>query len=272
MDRVRFLYIYLGLRGSDPKYLYRMSKKSCPFIYCDFLYENLKEFLQKLGNLYHGETIIQSAIAKDQRFQEILDCTDRLQNILDKLTDSQITEILDSNEHVIKPTQDQLLASILGFSKDLVTYLEESDNYYSNEQLVLDFLQDKEEEIEDQEFFSWEDSFKKLGFTEIKSKILGELADANPFSSHETPAQWAFRHIEQEFKYNILLSNFNHENNWNKNHEIDAEYDIPTSVDEDVVIVKETEREESNLEDYSISVPSERKEVIQYLNEKRIMK
>ena len=212
------------------------------------LTENLKEFLQKLGNLYHGETIIQSAIAKDQQFQEILDCADRLQDILDKLSDSQITEILDSTEHVIKPTQDQLLASILGFSEDLVTYLEESDNYYSSEQLVLDYLQDKEEEIEDQEFFSWEDSFKKLGFTEIKSKILGELADSNPFSSHETPVQWASRYVEEEFNYNILLSSLKNENIWNSNKAIDLEYEIPTNVANDPVMIKVVNKKMMGLE------------------------
>ena len=179
----------------------------------------------------------QSANVENSQFKELLECTDRLQDILEKLEDSNINEILDSTD-VIKPTQDQYLASILGFSEDLVTYFKESDNYYSNEQLVLNFLQDKEEETHDQEFTSWEEAFKKLGFTEIKSKILGELADENPFSSHETPAQWASRHIEQEFKYNILLRTLKNENDWNKTNSIDIEYEIPTSVDEVPVLMK----------------------------------
>ena len=165
--------------------------------------------MQKFTIFYHNEDL-QSANYEKFQFKELLECTDRLQEKLEKLEDSNIEEILYSTDHVIKPTQDQYLASILGFNEELVEFLEENDDYYSNEQMVLDFLEKKEEEVhKDEEFLSWEDAFKKLGFTEIKSKILGELADANPFSNHETPAQWASRHIEQEFKYNILLSNLN---------------------------------------------------------------
>ena len=203
------------------------------------LTKDLEEFLHKLGKLYHEETIVQSAFTKNQQFQEILDCTDRLQSILDRLIESDATEILDSLDNdVIKPSQDQYLASILGFDQELVTYFEESDNYYSDEQLVLDFIQDKDEETQDQEFTSWEDAFKKLGFTEIKSKILGELAIANPYSSHETPAQWASRYIEEEFNTNILLSSSRNENIWNSNKTIDFEYEIPTNVANNPVKIK----------------------------------
>lgn len=202
------------------------------------LTEKLDEFLQKFTIFYLNEDIAQTANAENTQFKELLECTDRLQDILEKLEDTKIKEILDPTD-VIRPTQDQYLASILGFSEELVEYLEENDNYYSNEQLVLDFLEKKEEEVkEDEEFLSWEEAFKKLGFTEIKSKILGELADTNPFSSHETPAQWASRHIEQEFKYNTLLRTLKNENDWNKTNSIDIEYEIPTSVDEVPVFMK----------------------------------
>ena len=41
----------------------------------------------------------------------------------------------------------------------------------------------------------------------MKAKILGEIAEENPYSSHSTAAQWAERYIEYQFKYHILLGN-----------------------------------------------------------------
>ena len=126
----------------------------------------------------------------------------------------------------------------MGFDEELITFLVESDNYLSDEQLVLEFLEKKgEEEFYDEEFTTWEEAFKKLGFTEVKAEILGDLADENPFSSHETPVQWASRHIEQELKYNILLSPVQNKNSCNTTGDFDVEYDI-IEEDSGVIICK----------------------------------
>ena len=205
------------------------------------LTSNLEDFLEKLGRFYHEENVAQSTFFEHPQFQEILECTDRLQLVLDELEDSQIPEILKSQ--TIKPNKFQYLAAILGFEEELATFLIESDNYYSDEQLILQFIEGKEQALLDiEEFNTWDEAFQKLGFTQVKAKILSDLADENPFSSHESPAKWAFRHIEQEFKYNILLSNLNSENDWNQTNAIDVEYKIPTSVDEDPIFMKAVDK------------------------------
>ena len=183
------------------------------------LTEELDSFLQKLRALYHEENLAKALNDDNPLFQEILQSTDRLQFILEKLEDSNIPDLLDENDD-LKPTKNQYLASILGFDEDLIQFLDKSDNYYSDEQLVLEFIEKKENEFQDEKFNSWEEAFRSLGFTPIKSKILGKLADENPYSTHETPGQWACRHVEQEFKYNILLSSLSY-HNWNTTNAID---------------------------------------------------
>ena len=99
----------------------------------------LKTFLKKLEEFYHAEeTFIQ--FENNPQFREILDCTYRLQAIFDKLEDSQIPEIFKNS---IKHTKNHYLASILGLEKDAAEFLSGCDNYYSDEQWIIEYIQTK---------------------------------------------------------------------------------------------------------------------------------
>ena len=72
-------------------------------------------------------------------------------------------------------------------NEEVATFLNECDDYLTNEQLILSFINRKYEEFIDMEleglYASWEVVFRRLGFTSIKSKSLCELAK-DGISSH----------------------------------------------------------------------------------------
>ena len=158
-------------------------------------------------------------------------CVGRLQETFDQLEDAQIPALLKST---IKPSKQQYLASILGLDQEVVGFLtDDCDNYLTDEQWILEFLEIKEEALTGEECDSWEEAFKKLGFNPLKSELLGTLAEDNLYSGHDSPGQWAARHIEQQFKDNILLP-FPGSGNGFKvasiitSHENEVPYEIPT--------------------------------------------
>ena len=160
---------------------------------------------------------------------ELDNCVGRLQESFDHMEDAKILDLLNST---IEPTRQDYIGSILGLNQEAIDFLSnDCDNYLTEEQWILEFLEMKEISLYDQEYDSWEEAFKILGFTPLKAKLLGQLADVNPYSSHDSPAQWASRHIEQLFKSNILLTCTNPNESqyqWNTTHAIDVPYEIPT--------------------------------------------
>ena len=67
------------------------------------LTEELSSFLQELGKFYHEENVADSTFPEHPQFLEILVCTDRLQQTLDQLEESEIPKLLRSEP--IKPTK-----------------------------------------------------------------------------------------------------------------------------------------------------------------------
>ena len=66
----------------------------------------------------------------------------------------------------------------------------------------------------------------------MKSKVLAELLEKNPFAEHLTTAQWAGEHISHEFNHNILLAGHQKESSvttpYNTHGEYDKEFRVPT--------------------------------------------
>ena len=67
------------------------------------LTEELSSFLEELGKFYHEENVADSTFPEHPQFLEILACTDRLQQTLDQLEESEIPKLLRSEP--IKPTK-----------------------------------------------------------------------------------------------------------------------------------------------------------------------
>ena len=78
--------------------------------------------------------------------------------------------------------------------------------------------------------------FQIFRISPVKSNILNVIAQDNAFLSHATITQWAVSHIEQQFKYNILLKK---DKSWNfVNTPLNQEYEIPTLVDDGEIPVE----------------------------------
>ena len=199
------------------------------------LTEDLKIFLNKLEQFYHDEDL--EYIEEHPLFEDILESVEKLQKIFCQLKDSDIPNVL---KNTVNPSRHNYICSILGLDDDVAKFLSEND-YYSDEQWILEFLSRRENELT--EFRTWQEAFQTLGFNPIKAKALGDIANSNQFSFHDSPSQWASRHIEQQFKYNILLRspNIASRHEWNNEHNINEYYFIPTDIsdnDEDVIKVK----------------------------------
>jgi len=191
----------------------------------------LDTFLHNFEAFYYGEEIDIAMEAKPQ-FQELISGVSKLYEIFDQLEESQIPDVLKS---VMDPSDDHFLACILGLEEeDIVKFLSDPDNHLTKEQLVLEFI-DQKSKVHGFESLKWESAFKCLGFTSVKSKILAELSNSNPYSGHFTPLHLAKRHIEHQFMFNILLKPSNSgiasRMRDHKIRNIEKEYNIPSMVD-----------------------------------------
>ena len=196
---------------------------------CDMT-KNLAALLTAMEKLYYEQDVFDASVEEDPLLQEILDCTDRMQDLLEGLKDSQIQDII---KDTVKPTKNHYLASILGFDETLVEYLATCDDYLTPEQWILSFIEWKQDLIQEDSAFEssiWEEKFQILGFTPTKASTLSDLVRSNPMSAHLSAEQWASRYIELQFKYNILLSG---SRAYAQSQNIDEPYTIPTDVDEE---------------------------------------
>ena len=204
------------------------SQKSLTDLNC--LKDDLRSFLDKVEQFYYNEYVLISEIEHNPQFNEILKCTASLQAILNQLDDSEIPGLLQTT---IATSDEHTLCSILGLRAELAEFLQSRDpevrGHQTDEQWILDFIESKNKELF--KLGDRDEEFEFLGFTEVKAHALQTLVEKNPFVNQQTTADWAGDHIEQEFKYNILLAG--RTGGWateeyNTSGNYDEEFHVPT--------------------------------------------
>ena len=191
----------------------------------------LELFLEKLERFWHEEEAVITNIRYNSQFQEILSCVTNLQGIFVQLDESEISELLRTTS---LNTHEHTLCSILGLTDEVADALlaldSETRRHQTVEQWIKDYLKQTGKDISGVEDNG--DAFRSLGFTPVKSKLLAELLEKNPFAGHLTTSQWARQHISHEFKYNILLAGHTRESSvttpYNEHGDYDKEFVVPT--------------------------------------------
>lgn len=167
--------------------------------------DQIQEMVKTLGMLYHGGHV-DINIEKHPDFIKVISYVERLQDILDKLDDVNIKAILKETPE-FRPDKAHLLASKLGLNKEGAEFLSGCDDYLTKKEWALEFLERKSKEKSSEEFTSWTKEFEKLGFIDVKAKVLGEWIDTTqPCPTYDTPLEWGKKEIESQFEYNILLN------------------------------------------------------------------
>ena len=195
------------------------------------LKNELKPFLEKLERFWHEQEAVIAEIESSAEFQEILSCVTTLHGIFEELDESEIPQLLQMTS---LNSREHILCSILGLSDDVADSLKgldpETRGHQTDEQWIQDFIDQKGEEVtclDDREI-----GFKSLGFTTVKSKVLVDLLEKNPFAEHLTTVQWAGEHISHEFNHNILLAGHQKESSvttpYNTHGEYEKDFDVPT--------------------------------------------
>ena len=206
------------------------SKKSLENL--NYLREDLKVFLNKLESFYYAQEDNISELETSEQFQDILKCVGNLESIFEQLDDSEIPALL---EMTVEKKNETALCSILGLREEVGEYLSNLSadirSHQTDEQWIQDFIEQKNSELENVEIE--ESTFEFLGFTPVKAKSLCELIAENPYIAHQTVAHWARDHIEQQFKYNILLAGQRKEDR-HITTKCDEEFTITTSDSIDV--------------------------------------
>ena len=195
------------------------------------LKNELQPFLEKLERFWHEQEAVIAEIERSTEFQEILACVTTLHRIFEELDESEISQLLQMTS---LNSQEHILCSILGLRDDVADSLKgldpETRGHLTDEQWIQDFIEQKGKEIAC--FDDWETGFKSLGFTTVKSQVLAELLEKNPFAKHLTTTQWAGEHISHEFNHNILLAGHQKESSittpYNTHGEYDREFNILT--------------------------------------------
>ena len=196
----------------------------------DDIRHNLASLLGAMEKLYYEQEVFDASVEQNPLLQDILECANMLQALIERLEGDQIPEILKGT---VKPSLNHYLASILGLDERLVEYLATCDNYLTRKQWILRFIesnQDLQHEHLELDTPTWEDQFQSLGFTTFKAAALSDLVRNNPMSAHLTSKQWAKKYIELQFKYNILLAgsrDFPHLDI------IDVDWEFKSDVDDD---------------------------------------
>ena len=206
----------------------------------NLLKEDLRIFLSKLEKFYHEESVFIWEIKDNLQFKDILKYTAKLQIILDRLDESEISKLLHTT---IPNSEEHVLCSILGLQNVVAEFLKSRSpdmrGHQTDEQWILDYIEAKDKEV--REVKDCANDFEFLGFSVVKAEALKKLVERNPYANHQTPAEWARDHIEQEFKYNILLAvqtQGSHTEPYNSTGNYDEDFDVPTDDAEDDAVVK----------------------------------
>ena len=234
------IHIYLLYFKHMDKIIKTQLEKSTETNTFDVITEELRTLLNSLEEFSHEEEKNVKFLHYNIVVEKILKSTEELLKIFNHLEESDLPDTLRAT---IQPSYNYYIASVLGLIDEGANFLEEND-YYSYENWILEFLSRKEQILPI--CSSWKEAFEKLGFTSVKSEILGKMADPRDTFCHDFPGQYASRFVVQEYKYNILLTSWNtndeRRSKWNSDKVIDIYYTIPVEVSEEMRFVKAIDR------------------------------
>ena len=113
--------------------------------------QNLKEHLEKF--LYHFQELFYREefdvnIESNPQIIELMKRAERLYSIFNQLEESQIPELLRTHENA---SSNHYLASILGFEEELIAFLEASNDHFSKEQWILEYVEQKSQSLNKEE-------------------------------------------------------------------------------------------------------------------------